>query len=400
MRNIVFLGLCSIAASVPAVTLAQDAAPAAKASPYTSTIGTVTEINPAEKKMTIKTDAGASVLIPLDDKTHFLKIAPGEKDLKKATESAVGEVKAGDRVSARNRKLEGDALGPATTVLVMTKEELARQNEKTQEEWQKNGLTGTATLVNPATKEVTIKLVGSEPKSVVIEPAEKVNVRRYAADSVQFADAKPSTVAEIRVGDTVRVLGKKSDDGARVVPEEIVYGTFIRQAGTITAINAAAGTVTIKDLTTKKPVVVKVNSATVLKKLPEQMAQGLARIQQAKAAGGDGAQPASFNGQGRGAGGQGRGAGGQGGPEGPGGRGGGMRFDPARALERAPVITLADLKNGDAVMISSSSEPDAPTVTAITLVAGVEPLLTAAPTRRNQQDPGAGSWGFDMPIPQ
>jgi hypothetical protein len=397
MRKIVTFGLCWIAAAIPAVTFAQDAAPAAKASPFTSTIGTVTEINAAEKKLTIKTDAGASVVIPLDDKTHFLKIAPGEKDLKKATDSTVGEVKDGDRISARNRKLDGGGLGPATTVLVMTKEELAKQNEKTQEEWQKNGLMGTVTVVNPATKEVTIKLIGTDPKLVVIEPAEKVNVRRYAADSVQFADAKPSTVAEIRVGDTVRVLGKKSDDGARVEPEEIVYGTFTRQAGTITAINAAAGTVTMKDLTTKKLVVVKINSATVLKKLPEQMAQGLARIQQAKAAGGAGAQPASFNGEGRGQGdGQGRGQGR--GPGGPGG--GGMRLDPARALERAPVITLADLKNGDAVMISSSSEPDAPTVTAITLVAGVEPLLTAAPTRRNQQDPGAGSWGFDMPIPQ
>jgi hypothetical protein len=394
MRIIVYLGLCLIAATVPSVTLAQDAAPVAKASPYTSTIGTVTDINTADKKMTVKTDAGASILIPLDEKTKYSKIAPGETDPKKATESSAAELKAGDRVLARNRKLDGGALGPATSVLLMTKEELAKQQEKTQEDWQKNGLMGTVTVVNPATKEVTIKLVGTAPKTVVIEPSDKVAVRRYATDSVQFADAKPSTVAEIRAGDTVRVLGKKNEDGTRVQPEEIVYGTFVRQAGTITAINAAGGTVTIKDLATKKPVVVKINSATVLKKLPEQMAQGLARLQQqAKAGGaagagggpgrGEGAQQAGYSGRGQG---------------GPGGPGGGMRLDPARALERAPVITLADLKNGDAVMISSSSGADASMVTAITLVAGVEPLLTAAPTR--SQDPGAGSWGFDMPIPQ
>jgi hypothetical protein len=387
MRTIAFIGLCSIAAVVPPVMLAQDAAPAAKASPYTSTIGEVTEINAGDKKLTVKTDAGSSVVIPLDEKTRFSKIAPGEKDPKKATESALAEVKTGDRVLARNRKLDSGSLGPATTVLVMTKEELAERNEKTQEEWQKNGLMGTVTLVNPATKEVTIKLIGTDPKQVVIEPADKVNVRRYAADSVKFADAKPSTMAEIHTADTVRVLGKKSEDGSRIEPEEIVYGTFIRQAGTITAINAAGGTVTIKDLATKKPVVVKINSATVMKKLPEQMAQGLARIQQARSGGGggrgEGAQPANFPGRGA---------------DGAGGRGGGMRFDPARALERAPVITIADLKNGDALMISSSSGSDASTVTAITLVAGVEPLLTAAPTR--SQDPGAGSWGFDMPIPQ
>jgi hypothetical protein len=394
MRKIVFLGLCSIAASVPFTLCGQDAPAATKASPFVSTVGTITTISAADNKMTVKTDAGAAIVIPLNEKTKFYKIAPGEKDLKKATESAVGELKAGDRVSARNRKMDDGSFGPATNIIVMTKEELAKQNEKTQEEWNKNGLMGTVSVVNAATKEVSIKLIGTDPKTVVIEPADKVNVRRYAETSVKFADAKVSSVGEIRVGDTVRVLGQKNEDGTRVKPEEIVFGTFIRQAGTISDINAAAGTITIKDLATKKNVVVKTNSETVLKRLPEQMAQGLARIQQAKLAGGTGRGP---GGDAPPAAGQGRG--GFGGRGGPGGPGGGMRFDPARALESAPVITLADLKKGDAVMISSSSGADSASVTAITLVAGVEPLLTAAPTR-NGQDPGAGSWGFDMPIPQ
>jgi uncharacterized membrane protein YgcG len=387
MRIIALFGLCSIAAVTPVLSLAQDAPAAAKASPYVSTVGAVTEINPAENKMVIKTDAGEAVTIPLNEKTHFLKIAAGEKDLKKATDSKVEEVKAGDRVSARNRKLDAGGLGPATTVLVMSKEEIAKQQESNLQEWQKNGLQGTVTVINPATKEVTIKLLGAAPKLVVIEPAEKIDVRRYSPDSVQFADAKPSTIGEIRVGDTVRVLGKKNDDGSRVEPREIVYGTFAIKAGTIMSIDAAGGSVTIKDLVTKKPLVIKVNAATVIKKLPEQMAQGLARMQQAKLAGG--AAPGGGGGRGEGGGFGGRGGGGRG--EG----GGGMRFDPARAVERAPSITLAELKNGDALMINTSVGPDPTKVTAITLVAGVEPLLTA-PTVRGQ-DPAAGSWGIEMP---
>jgi hypothetical protein len=200
---------------------------------------------------------------------------------------------------------------------------------------------------------------------------------------VQFADAKPSSVSEIHTGDTVRVLGKKSDDGTRVVPEEIVYGTFAIKAGTILSIDAAGGTVTIKDLITKKPLVIKVNATTVIKKLPEQMAQGLARMQQAKLAGGGGRGDGGGRGGGRGG-------------EGRGGEGGGMRLDPARAVERAPVITLAELKNGDALMINTSVGQDPSKVTAITLVAGVEPLLTA-PATRNSQDPSSGSWGIEMP---
>jgi Cu/Ag efflux protein CusF len=388
MRKIVFLGLCSIAAATPVVSLAQDTPPAAKASPYTSTIGAVTEINPAEKKIVIKTDAGASVTIPMDEKTHFLKIAPGEKDVKKATESKVEELKTGDRISARNRKLDDGALGPATTVLVMTKEELAQHQEKTQLDWQQNGLQGTVTVVNPATKEVTIKLLGADPKMVVIEPADKVDVRRYSEDSVQFADAKPSAVSEIHTGDTVRVLGKKSEDGTRVKPDEIVYGTFAVKAGTILSIDAAANTITVKDLITKKPLVVKINSSTVIKKIPEQMAQGLARMQQAKLAGGAAGRGGAGAGAGAGRGGD------SGGGRGPGG--GGMRLDPAHAVERSPVITLADLKNGDALMINTSVGQDPSKVTAITLIAGVEPLLTA-PAARNGQDPSSGSWGIDIP---
>ena len=396
MRKLVIFGLSSIAAvlpvALPTVTLAQDAPAAAKASPFTSTIGTVTEINPAEKKMVIKTDAGAMLTIALDDKTHFLKIAPGEKDLKKATESKVDEVKSGDRVSSRNRKLDNGGLGPATTVIVMTKEELAKHQEANLEEWQKNGLQGTVTVTNPATKEVTIKLLGADPKSVVIEPNDKVNVRRYSSDSVQFADAKPSTVGEIHTGDTVRVLGKKSEDGTRIVPEEIVYGTFAIKAGTIT-VDRSGGRHRDRQGSDHQEASGDQGQFqnTVIKKLPEQMAQGLARIQQAKASGG--AMP---QGGGRGEGGGGRGEGGgrgMGGGRGPGGGG----FDPARAVERAPAITLADLKNGDALMINSSVGQDPTKVTAITVVAGVEPLLTA-PAARNGQDPSAGSWGIEMPI--
>jgi 3-dehydroquinate synthase class II len=44
-------------------------------------------------------------------------------------------------------------------------------------------------------------------------------------------------------------------------------------------------------------------------------------------------------------------------------------------LSRAPTIQLADLKKGDAVMIVSTD--GVTDVTAITLVAGVEPLLEA-----------------------
>lgn len=422
MRKLVILGLSSIVIAGSAGLRAQDAPAAAKTakpSAFISTIGEVTNVDIAGNKLTIKPDAGEQVSVPLNDKTHFLKIAPGEKDLKKATESQVSDLKVGDRVSARSRKSDDGSLSAATTVLLMTKEELAKHQEKNLAEWQTNSLSGTVTVVNPATREISMKLTAADPKQVVIEPAAKVNVRRYAADSIKFSDAKMSAISDIKVGDTIRVLGKKNDDGSRVQPEEIIYGTFVRQAGTIISIDLAAGTITVRDLTTKKPVLVKINANTVQKKLPEMLAQMMARSQQggggagrpgagnegASAAGPGGAPQGGQRPQTRGAsegmpmGGTPPGAG-TGGPGGPGGmRGGGGSFDPSKVLERAPSISLADLKVGNAVMISSSSNGDLSTVTAITLVAGVEPLLTA-PTKPGQQQAPASSWNFEMSIPQ
>jgi hypothetical protein len=50
-------------------------------------------------------------------------------------------------------------------------------------------------------------------------------------------------------------------------------------------------------------------------------------------------------------------------------------------LSRAPAIQLADLKKGDAVMLVATD--GASEVTAITLLAGVEPLLEAPAASQN-----------------
>ena len=48
-------------------------------------------------------------------------------------------------------------------------------------------------------------------------------------------------------------------------------------------------------------------------------------------------------------------------------------------LDRLPPVPLAELKAGDAIMVSTTAGTEPGRVTAITLLAGVEPLLTASP---------------------
>ena len=65
-----------------------------------------------------------------------------------------------------------------------------------------------------------------------------------------------------------------------------------------------------------------------------------------------------------------------GGPGGGGGRGG----DVGQMLDNLPALPISELKPGDAIMVSTTQGTDAGRVTAIMLLAGVEPLLTASPT--------------------
>ncbi|MGI8991941.1 MAG: hypothetical protein ACR2I2_20475 [Bryobacteraceae bacterium] len=371
---------------------AQDQAAAPKPKAYSSLIGEVTAIDPGAKQLTLKTDAGTPATVLLDEKTLYLKVPPGEKDLKKAAKIALSDVAVGDRVAARARNAEPAT--PAVSVMVMTKAELAQHHEKNRAEWVRRGVAGKVAAIDPATKQITVKVqTPAGLKDVIVGPVENVNFRRYAPDSVRFADATPSTFADLKVGDNLRVLGDKSEDGTHIKPEEIVSGTFRNIAGTVLSVDAAAGQLKIADLSNKKPVAIQVNADTSLKKLPPEMAMRMARMRQGggpSGPGGPGGPPPGVP------------AGGPGGGPGGGHEGGpGMHprgnMDFQAMLERAPAIPLTDLKPGDAVILSTTAGTDPSRVTAITLIAGVEPLLTAPGGRSDVAMSSVLSFDIGMP---
>lgn len=186
---------------------------------------------------------------------------------------------------------------------------------------------------------------------------------------MKFDDAKVSTLDQIKPGDQLRARGTKNPDGTQVAAAEIVTGAFRNLSGLISSIDTAANTLSLNDLATKKPVVVKISPDSQIRKLSPQMAQMLAR----NAGGGRGGAAAGGAPDGGNAGGAPT-DGGRGG-RGFGGRGGGG--DIQQVLSRLPASTLADLQKGDAVMIVSTEGTTSDGVTAITVLGGVEPLLTA-----------------------
>ena len=365
---------------------AQAAAPAAAAARQ---LGTVKAIS--GNSVTLATDSGSQVSVSVADGAKILQLAPGSTDLKTAQQIALTDVAVGDRVLVTGKA--GDDGGfTALRVILMKSTDIAEKNAAEKADWQKRGSGGLVSAVDGSTITIT-----AGAKKIQIQTTDSTKFRRYSDGSVKFEDAKPGTLAQIQAGDQLRVRGTKSEDGATIQAEEVVSGSFRNLAGTIATVNAAGGTLTLKDLATKKTVTVMVTANSDLRKLPPEVAARFAARAKGGAAaggpGGGGAGAGSGSGSGTansggqtaapsasaaGGGAGSRGPGGMGGP-GAGGRSAGG--DLSQMLSRLPAGTLADLKVGDAVMVvASQAEPGSQTVTAVTLLSGVEPILAATPS--------------------
>jgi len=181
----------------------------------------------------------------------------------------------------------------------------------------------------------------------------------------------------VKAGDQLRARGMRGADGAEFTADEIVSGSFRNIAGTVLAVDAKAGTMNVSDLSSKKPLEVRLTPDSEVRKLPPPMAQRIAaRLKGVSPEGGQagaGEAPKSQPGGGPPSG------GGQAAPGGPGGGAGGRGGDLQQMLSRLPTTPLSDFQKGDAVMIVATSGESDSQPTVITLLGGVEPILQASP---------------------
>jgi hypothetical protein len=348
-------------------------------------VGTIKSIS--GNTIILTTDAGGDVTVQLQEATKLVRIAPGQKDLKDATSIQLQDVQPGDRIFVRGKLADDGKSVLALSVIAMTKTDIAGKQARDREEWQKHGTGGLVSSVDAAGSTVTISLPAvGEKKSVAIHLSKDTVLRRYASDSVKFDDAKPAPLDQIKPGDQLRARGTRSPDGAELTADEIVSGTFRNIAGTISAIDGSAGTITVQDLVSKKSITVRITAESQLRKLPPPMAQRIAMrlkgtsseaLSSAPAPGAAG--PGANAGQtmkpsGPPPGGSASvGSGGMGRPGGPG------SADLQQALSRMPAATLADLQKGEAVMVVATEGGPNAASTVITLLGGVEPILEASP---------------------
>jgi hypothetical protein len=336
-------------------------APAATA----SQLGTVKTISGTA--LTMATDKGATIAVTVADGAKIYQLAVGSTDLKTAKPGQLTDIAVGDRALVTGKAGDAPDTLTALRVIVMKSSDIAQMQADQQADWKTNGIGGIVSTIDASSGTITVT---SGTKKTVVNTSSKTLFKRFAGDSVKYQDAKPGTLAQIQPKDQIQARGTKSADGTSIQAEEVISGSFENLSGKLISVDAQAGNVTLKDLATKKLITVHLTANSDVRSMPLQVATRFA---------------AQSNGGGQGGGrrGGGGGGGGQDASGGGGGDNGGRRAagaDLSQMIGRLPTTTISDLHKDDAVMIvATQSDPNAGTATAVTVVTGVDPILTANP---------------------
>jgi hypothetical protein len=304
-----------------------------------SLLGTVSALRAVSAELDVRTDAGEVVPVKTASSTIVRKIGPGQTDLSKAESIDVTDVVIGDHVLVT---FGAPDPAEARRIVVIPAGDIAKKAAADRADWQHRGMAGVVTAITGNDVSVELRSLGGVTKfTVTVGP--KTTFKRYAPDSVRFADAKDSNLAAISAGDQIRAPGQKTPDGTKIEAEDIVFGTFLSKAGTISAVNPASHELTLKDLATNKPLVVNFVAESRVRRMPD-----VATLQTML--------------KGRG--------------------------DIGQTIDSLPSVTLEDLKPGEVAVVSAikGAEPDG--ITAMTFLANAETLVQLAMAAR-----GAGASG-------
>lgn len=346
--------------AVPPLAGQQAAAP-------TRVLGTVTAIDPAAMRASVLTDAGEAVTVMLAADTRYLRVPPDATTFESGTKISLAEVSVGDRVYAGGKYAAETKSVAARVLVVMSKSDIERRREGERAEWRRRGLAGTVTAVDAQRQEIAVQVRSREgAKSVTLGVGPDTVFRRYVPDTVNFSEARQSSLADLKAGDQLRALVKQGAQGERPVCEEVVSGEFMTVGGTVTAVDAAKGEIKISLLKTQKPLTVNLKPETLLRRVgPEVLAAlGPARPQPAASPQPPAAAPAAPS------------------PKG---------VDLQEMLDRLSPLAFDQVKPGQMIVVSSTKGADPNRVTAITVIAGLDPLLRQPPPRgRTPPNPNTG----------
>jgi hypothetical protein len=364
--------------------------PAIRASVFT---GDVVSIK--DDLIVIKTENG-DLDVQLNERTEFKRVPPENPTIGAAIASSLADIGVGDKLLVTGVPSNDRKSVPARAVYLMTKSDIAQKQARESEEWARRGISGRVVSVDLATNQITVEirgLIGSS--NLVINPKDDIVYKRYAQDSVSYSETIASSITNIQPGDTIRALGDKSPDGLSFAAEEVVTGAFQTVAGTVKSIDAERREVVITSFENNQDVVVVFGRNSDARRFPAEMAGRMAMMQ---AGGAPGAAPGGARPAGPPAGQAPAQAGGQMRQGAGQGMGGGVaRGGIDDMFDRFPTIGVAELNPGDMIAVSSTKNGNAERITAIKLLAGIEPFVRAAQAAGAMQRGRGQAAGFTIP---
>lgn len=364
MKKIFFLFAVSLLTLAPAGAQTQSGGEAARPARQ-RLVGEVTAVDAAARQVTVRADTGETVPVGVTEQTTYLRMPPGETKLEKGQAAAFADVRVGDRVLVPGLSAAG---GSATRVILMERAAGGPPRDEGRR------VAGRVLSVDASRRLIVVQARGREgAEAVTVDASGDVRFLRFAPDSMRPADAQPGSLADVRAGDTVRATGARSADGATFKAEEVLSGSFTRFSGTVTGSDAARGELTVKNDQTGQAVTLALGPRSSLRRVTPEFEQAVAQQRAERAERRGQRRAAREGGQAQGEGRDNR-RGGDGERRGPGGgpgRGGNFQ----QLFESLPVVTAADLKKGDAVIVTASAGAGASRATVVSLVTGAAEFL-------------------------
>src|ERR1700735_377550 len=188
--------LCALAFAGFSPLSAQEAA-----KPVTF-LGTVQTLS--GNTITVKSDAGATMQVTVEENARLLRIEPGQKTLAGASPFSLADLQTGDRVMARGSAgADGNSLS-ATMLVAIKGADIAQKQEKERADWQKRGTGGVVKSGDAGAGTGTCSSGAGGTRTTVIHATPTTIIRWYAPGSVKFDQAVTGTLAEIKPGDQLR----------------------------------------------------------------------------------------------------------------------------------------------------------------------------------------------------
>jgi len=339
-------------------------------------LGTITAIE--DRSLSLDSDSGTRLRIEIDDTTQILRVAPGVTSLASAIRIGLSDLTPGDRVIVTAKPLtDGGFDARAVKIIAMKQADIVEQKRAVQADWQR-GIGGLVTITNYASGEIRLA-DGANTCLVHLRPA--TIVRCYDRKSLKYSDSKLCTLDQVHVGDQLRARGTWNPGRTEFDADEIVAGHFLNISATVVSVDASSQTATVRDLSSKRVVAIRITAGSQLRRLLPATAEALAadfkNSNKAKLPLENSAPQSANNGQTSGM------------PQ----QSGAL----AQALQQAPVTQLSSLHKGEAVMIVATADKT-DEATAVIVMAGVEPILAASPSAT--RDIFSASWNISGSLPQ